>query len=90
MLVFHLLQQADGEAFEPCQVVRFVPISDATFIFAERDVQAPVQRVFDLPVIAYGSSELFDTEFKGADEVTHVAGGFALSLTLANLNPDRS
>jgi hypothetical protein len=38
-----LLEEADGKAFQPGQVIRGDTISDPTFVFAKGNIQAPMQ-----------------------------------------------
>ena len=41
-LVGLLFEEADGEAFEPSQIVSRMAVSQPTLVLAERDIQTPV------------------------------------------------
>ena len=76
------LQETPGEATEEGQVVWGVIFADAGVLFVEGDLQAPMQRVFDVPVGTDGLSDTSPILRREAAEV-----GAPLGLRLAVEGP---
>src|SRR5437660_10248173 len=55
-------------------------LAQATVVFAEIDIQDPVQRSFDAPMIAYGAGKLFDAGRQARDEHARLDARFLVSL----------
>jgi hypothetical protein len=68
--VINLLQQAKGEAFQPCQIVSRETVSQPAFILAECHIQTPMKCVLDRPVATHCTGEPFDTHANRTKEVT--------------------
>ena len=60
--VLTLLQQADGESFQPGNIIGGMTVSQPTLVFAKGHIEALVQSVFNSPVAANGTGKTFDTK----------------------------
>jgi hypothetical protein len=67
-----LPQQANGEAFEPGNIVCRMAVAKPAFVFPERHVETPMQCVFNSPVAADGRGKSLDSEPKRANEYTRI------------------
>ena len=54
---------------ENSEVLRSIVFTNAAFIFSKRDIQNPMQTIFNAPVAANGMSEAFGIIFDTADVV---------------------
>ena len=77
--VLATLEQTDGEAFQPGQIVGSVSIPDSAFVFTKRHIQTPVQRILNGPVAAYILGKLAHGNVQRAEVVTHVEAFFTVS-----------
>src|SRR5690606_21729914 len=68
---------------------RTVVLAVARRILAERDVELPVQRVFDLPVRTRGFQECLRRQLARQREDAHVGGGLAVDLPRGLNTPER-
>src|SRR6185437_7482729 len=84
-----LLEQAECEATQPCQVLRQASIPRSALVFAECHVQAPVARVLDSPVTANGASEQFHVAFRARNVGLHFARFLGVDLTPSNHQAQR-
>ena len=84
-----LLEEADREAFQPCEVVGSEAVTDSTFILSKRHVQTPVQTVFDTPVTAACFCETTYSQAQGRDEEANVSGFFSALQTRSNGHANR-
>src|ERR1700719_1167365 len=67
------LEQADGEAAEPREIIRQGAFARAAVIFSEGHIQHPVHG-FNAPVAANGFRESFAADIASADVVAHLTG----------------
>ncbi len=63
-----LLEEADGEAAAEREIGGSVAVSELVVVFAELNVQDPVQAVLDGPVAARGTAQGLGMERMVADE----------------------
>ena len=75
-----LLQQADREAAEPGEIVGQMPLARPALVFVERDVEHPVQGIFDAPMPADGLSKSTPTHVAADDEVADIAALAAVTV----------
>ncbi len=72
-----LFEQAKGDATQDGEVLGTVIFAQTALIFAEGDVQDPVEGIFNRPVGAYSMEQLFCVERgAGRDEITTLDGDF--------------
>jgi len=88
-LVVLLLQEANREAFQPCQVVGGKAVTESAVVFAERHSQAPVQTVFDSPVTATCCCETTYSQAQRRDKEANVSGFFSALQTRSNGHANR-
>ena len=52
-----VFQEAESGPAQAAEILRAVPFADPTRVFLKRDVELPMQLVFDPPMPAHGFSE---------------------------------
>ena len=76
-------KQVDGHMLNDSEIFRGVVFTDPAVVFAESYVQAPVQSIFDAPVLTDGFGDSSDVVYEAGDEVSGFRRGvladFALS-----------
>ena len=61
------MEEADGEAAEEREVGGSVAVAELVVVFAELNVQNPMQFLFDGPVAAWSAAQGLGTELMVAD-----------------------
>ena len=74
---------------QDCKVFRRMVFAYAAVVFAETDVQTPVQVVFDSPMVSNGLGDSWRVTFKAGDEIGRFCGGLCIELALAGDHADR-
>ena len=84
------LQEIEGQMTQDGEVLGGVTDADPALIFAEADIQRPMQRVFDGPVATYGAGEGGRVGPETTEIKTPLGGDLALVLAKAFDHPDRT
>ena len=71
---FFIFEKIDGNVPENSKIFRCMIFSNPGMIFAERDIQAPVQRVFDAPVLPDGIGDYFGVRLETGDKIGCFSG----------------
>ena len=62
-------EQINGHVAQDCKIFRRTVFSNPAGIFAESNIQTPVQIVFDAPVVSDGLGDFGGVIFKAGDEI---------------------
>jgi hypothetical protein len=73
-----LFEQIEGDVPKNGKIVRSVTGTDAGEIFAEGDVENPVERIFNLPVSAHDREEVLSVRRQGGEKIA----GFGRAVTV--------
>ena len=80
---FVLSEQVEGDAVEGGKILRGMACALAIQVFAEADIQRPVEFVFDAPVLANGPVQPSGMGLEAGDMVAGLGFGFARCLVEA-------
>ncbi len=84
-----VLEQCESRPPEDAEVGVGVALPDAAMVFAKRDVQLPVQFVFDGPMTLHDRCELFRRQLLAQDVVPNVDALLSVTNGVADDHADR-
>jgi len=76
-------KQVDGHMPDDTEIFRGLAFTDPAVVFAESDVQAPVQSVFDTPVFTDGFGDSRGVVCEAGDEVSGFRRGVLVEFALS-------
>src|SRR6266852_1659688 len=79
---FVLFEEVECDTVKDGEILRGVALPFATEVFAEGDVEHPMQFVFDAPVLADDAVQLRGIKLEAGDVVTRFAFAFACGLVI--------
>lgn len=84
-----LFEQIEGDVPEDGKIVRSVTGTDAGEIFAEGDVENPMEAIFNLPVSAHSREEELSVRRQGGEKIAGIGRAVAVNVTSGGNFDDR-